>query len=93
MSPLLQGNFRHSGSNRPVSRAELMRVLARLEAVWIRALYFRQTQRLSVGEVGLEEVSRVGTGAPAGTVEVCSCPPEYTGDSCQVSTQHSFSLL
>ncbi|KAI5627198.1 laminin subunit alpha-3, partial [Silurus asotus] len=80
---LVEGNFRHSGTNRPVSRAELMRVLARLDAVWIRALYFTHTQRLSVGEVGLEEASRVGTGAPAGTVEVCSCPPEYTGDSCQ----------
>ncbi|XP_046707006.1 laminin subunit alpha-3-like [Silurus meridionalis] len=80
---LVEGNFRHSGTNRPVSRAELMRVLARLDAVWIRALYFTHTQRLSVGEVGLEEASRVGTGAPASTVEVCSCPPEYTGDSCQ----------
>ncbi|XP_060769555.1 laminin subunit alpha-3-like isoform X2 [Neoarius graeffei] len=80
---LVEGSFRHSGTNRPVSRAELMRVLARLEAVWIRALYFTHTQRLSVGEVGLEEASKVGTGAPAGTVEVCSCPPEYTGDSCQ----------
>ncbi|XP_053349425.1 laminin subunit alpha-3 isoform X3 [Clarias gariepinus] len=84
---LVEGNFRHSGTNRPVSRAELMRVLARLEAIWIRALYFRHTQRLSVGEVGLEVASRVGTGAPAGTVEVCSCPPEYTGDSCQRCTR------
>ncbi|XP_053485634.1 laminin subunit alpha-3 isoform X1 [Ictalurus furcatus] len=80
---LVEGSFRHSGTNRPVSRAELMRVLAQLEAVWIRALYFSHTQRLSVGEVGLEEASRVGTGAPAGNVEVCTCPPEYTGDSCQ----------
>ncbi|XP_060731068.1 laminin subunit alpha-3 isoform X2 [Tachysurus vachellii] len=80
---LVEGNFRHSGTNRPVSRVELMRVLARLEAVLLRALYFTRTQRLSVGEVGLEEASRLGTGAPAGTVEVCSCPPEYTGDSCQ----------
>ncbi|XP_047677137.1 laminin subunit alpha-3 isoform X2 [Tachysurus fulvidraco] len=80
---LVEGNFRHSGTNRPVSRVELMRVLARLEAVLLRALYFTHTQRLSVGEVGLEEASRLGTGAPAGTVEVCSCPPEYTGDSCQ----------
>ncbi|GAA6083356.1 laminin subunit alpha-3 isoform X1, partial [Tachysurus ichikawai] len=87
------GNFRHSGTNRPVSRVELMRVLARLEVVLLRALYFTHTQRLSVGEVGLEEASRLGTGAPAGTVEVCSCPPEYTGDSCQVSTQLSFSPL
>ncbi|XP_062850491.1 laminin subunit alpha-3 [Trichomycterus rosablanca] len=80
---LVESNFRHSGTNRPASREDLMRVLARLDAMWIRALYFSNTQRLTVGEVGLEEASSVGTGAPASSVEVCSCPPEYTGDSCQ----------
>ncbi|XP_072543376.1 laminin subunit alpha-3 isoform X2 [Salminus brasiliensis] len=80
---LVEGNFRHSGTNRPVSREEFMRLLSRLEAVWIRALYFSQSQRLSVGEVGMEEASLTGSGGPASTVEVCSCPPQYTGDSCQ----------
>ncbi|KAL6491046.1 hypothetical protein MHYP_G00013910 [Metynnis hypsauchen] len=80
---LVESNFRHSGTNRPVSREELMHVLSRLEAVWIRALYFSQSQRLSIGEVGMEEASLTGSGGPASTVEVCSCPPQYTGDSCQ----------
>ncbi|XP_049339127.1 laminin subunit alpha-3 isoform X9 [Astyanax mexicanus] len=80
---LVEGNFRHSGTNRPASREELMRVLSRLEAVWIRALYFSQSQRLSIGEVGMEVASPTGRGGPASTVEVCSCPPQYTGDSCQ----------
>ncbi|XP_037391080.1 laminin subunit alpha-3-like isoform X2 [Pygocentrus nattereri] len=80
---LVESNFRHSGTNRPVSREEFMHVLSRLEAVWIRALHFSQSQRLSIGDVGMEEASLTGSGGPASTVEVCSCPPQYTGDSCQ----------
>ncbi|MEQ2180693.1 hypothetical protein GOODEAATRI_003829 [Goodea atripinnis] len=77
------GNWRHGGTNRPVSRQEFMMVLAGLVGLRIRALYFTQSQRLSLGEVGLEEATDSGTGGPANTVEVCSCPPEYTGDSCE----------
>lgn len=70
-----------------MSRAELQRVLARLEDLRVRALYFTQSQRLSLGDVGLEQASRDGRGGPASTVEVCSCPPNYSGDSCQVRAQ------
>ena len=59
-------------------------VLAGLVGLRIRALYFTQTQRLSLGEVGLEGATDTGTGGPGNTVEDCSCPPEYTGDSCEV---------
>uniref|UniRef100_A0A4W6DE38 Laminin subunit alpha 3 n=1 Tax=Lates calcarifer TaxID=8187 RepID=A0A4W6DE38_LATCA len=79
----LQGNWRHAITNRPVSREELMMVLAGLEGLRIRALYFTQSQRLSLGEVGLEEATNTGTGGPANTVEHCSCPPQYTGESCE----------
>ncbi|XP_076852840.1 laminin subunit alpha-3, partial [Brachyhypopomus gauderio] len=80
---LVEGNFRHSGTNRPASRDEFMRVLAGLQAVWIRALYFSNSQRLSVGGAGLEEASPMGSGGPAHNVEVCACPKQYAGDSCQ----------
>ncbi|KAM3866222.1 laminin subunit alpha-3-like [Diretmus argenteus] len=80
---LVEGNWRHTGTNRPVSREELMMVLAGLVGLRIRALYFTQSQRLSLGEVGLEEASNTGTGGPGNTVEDCSCPPQYSGDSCQ----------
>ncbi|XP_033492838.2 laminin subunit alpha-3-like isoform X1 [Epinephelus lanceolatus] len=80
---LLEGNFRHAITNRPVSREELMMVLTGLVGLRIRALYFTQTQRLSLGEVGLEGTTDMGTGGPGNTVEDCSCPPEYTGDSCE----------
>lgn len=83
---ILQGNWRHAINNKPVSREELMMVLADLVGLRIHALYFTQTQRLSLGEVGLEETSQEGTGGPGNTVEQCSCPPQYTGDSCEVGT-------
>lgn len=86
----LQGNWRHAINNKPVSREELMMVLANLIGLRIHALYFTQTQRLSLGEVGLEETSREGTGGPGNTVEQCSCPPQYTGDSCEVGPISSF---
>ncbi|XP_006835184.1 PREDICTED: laminin subunit alpha-3 [Chrysochloris asiatica] len=80
---LVEGNFRHAGSSAPVSREELMTVLSRLEGVRIRGLYFTETQRLTLGEVGLEQASDSGRGSVAHHVEMCSCPPSYTGDSCQ----------
>ncbi|XP_037662307.1 laminin subunit alpha-3 isoform X2 [Choloepus didactylus] len=80
---MVEGNFRHAGSRAPVSREELMTVLSRLEGVRIRGLYFTETQRLTLGEVGLEEASDTGTGRIAQHVEMCSCPPDYAGDSCQ----------
>ncbi|XP_061694545.1 laminin subunit alpha-3 isoform X3 [Syngnathoides biaculeatus] len=80
---LVEGNWRHAGTNRPVSREQLMTVLAGLAHLRIRALYYTRSQRLSLGQVGLEEAADAGTGGPANTVEVCSCPPEYAGDSCE----------
>lgn len=66
-----------------------MMVLAGLVGLRIRALYFTQSQRLSLGEVGLEEATTTGTGGPGNTVEHCFCPNEYTGDSCEVRNCHS----
>ncbi|XP_034559528.1 laminin subunit alpha-3-like [Notolabrus celidotus] len=80
---LLEGNWRHAITNRPVSREELMMVLAGLAGLRIRALYFTQTQRLSLAEVGLEGATDTGTGGPGNTVEDCSCPSQYNGDSCE----------
>ncbi|XP_043543539.1 laminin subunit alpha-3-like [Chiloscyllium plagiosum] len=80
---LLEDNFRHAIINSPVTREDFMLLLSNLEELHIRALYYSQTQRLSLGQVQLEEASVSGTGNPATNVEVCSCPPNYLGDSCQ----------
>ncbi|KAK2509506.1 hypothetical protein MC885_005672 [Smutsia gigantea] len=80
---VVEGNFRHASSGAPVSREELMTVLSRLEGVRLRGLYFTETQRLTLSGVGLEEASDTGSGRRAQNVEMCACPPDYTGDSCQ----------
>uniref|UniRef100_A0A8C5MWE3 Laminin subunit alpha 3 n=1 Tax=Leptobrachium leishanense TaxID=445787 RepID=A0A8C5MWE3_9ANUR len=80
---LVEGNFRHASSNSMVSREELLMILSRLESLRIRALYFSETQRLTLAEVGLEDSTTSGSGKVAYNVEICSCPPEYSGDSCQ----------
>ncbi|XP_034038308.1 LOW QUALITY PROTEIN: laminin subunit alpha-3-like [Thalassophryne amazonica] len=80
---LVEGNWRHAGTNRPVSREELMIVLASLTDLRIRALYFTKTQRLSLGEVGMEMTTEEGSGVPGNIVEDCTCPPQYAGDSCE----------
>lgn len=61
-----------------------MMVLSRLEGLRLRGLYFTETQRLTLSGVGLEEASDAGSGRRAQNVEMCACPPDYTGDSCQV---------
>ncbi|KAL7984356.1 hypothetical protein Chor_002926 [Crotalus horridus] len=81
---LVEGNFRHTSSNNLVSREELMMVLSRLNGLQIRGLYFTETQRLTLGDVGLEEATSTGNGNIAYAVETCSCPPEYMGDSCEL---------
>ena len=63
-----------------------MMVLSRLEDLRLRGLYFTETQRLSLSGVGLEEASDTGSGRRAHNVEMCACPPDYTGDSCQVGS-------
>nr|XP_035126645.2 LOW QUALITY PROTEIN: laminin subunit alpha-3 [Callithrix jacchus] len=80
---VVEGNFRHASSRAPVSREELMTVLSRLADVRIQGLHFTETQRLTLGEVGLEEASDTGSGRIAHAVEMCACPPAYAGDSCQ----------
>lgn len=89
----VQGNFRHAGNGALVSREELMIVLSQLEGLYIRGLHFTETQRLTLGEVGLEEASDTGSGPRAHLVELCACPPDYTGDSCQVGKFPSMLFL
>ncbi|EMP38380.1 Laminin subunit alpha-3 [Chelonia mydas] len=85
---LVEGNFRHASNNNLVSREELMMILSRLDGLHIRGLYYTETQRLTLGEVGLEEATSTGSGSIAYNVETCSCPPDYVGDSCQ-GCQHN----
>lgn len=59
-------------------------VLAGLEQVHIRALFPQTSAAVSLRSVALEVAGEVGGGPPASNVELCMCPANYRGDSCQV---------
>lgn len=59
-------------------------VLAGLEQLHIRALFSQTSSAVSLRGVALEVASEVGGGPPASNVELCMCPANYRGDSCQV---------
>ncbi|XP_059754515.1 laminin subunit alpha-5 isoform X2 [Balaenoptera ricei] len=80
---LVEGNFRHMETHSAVSREELMMVLAGLEQLHIRALFSQTSSAVSLRRVALEVASEVGGGPPASNVELCMCPANYRGDSCQ----------
>uniref|UniRef100_A0A8C8RBX0 Laminin subunit alpha-5 n=1 Tax=Pelusios castaneus TaxID=367368 RepID=A0A8C8RBX0_9SAUR len=80
---LVEGNFRHTQTHNPVSREELMMVLANLEQLQIRALFSQISSSVSLRRVVLETVTETSVGVRASNVELCLCPANYRGDSCQ----------
>uniref|UniRef100_A0A8C3NNQ5 Laminin subunit alpha 5 n=1 Tax=Cyanoderma ruficeps TaxID=181631 RepID=A0A8C3NNQ5_9PASS len=80
---LVEGNFRHTETHNPVSREELMMVLANLEQLQIRALFSQLSSSVSLRRVVLEMATDTATGVRASNVELCFCPANYQGDSCQ----------
>uniref|UniRef100_A0A8C9FGY1 Laminin subunit alpha 5 n=1 Tax=Pavo cristatus TaxID=9049 RepID=A0A8C9FGY1_PAVCR len=80
---LVESNFRHTETHNPVSREELMMVLANLEQLQIRALFSQLSSSVSLRRVVLEIATDTATGVPASNVELCFCPANYLGDSCQ----------
>uniref|UniRef100_A0A8C3IUZ4 Laminin subunit alpha-5 n=1 Tax=Chrysemys picta bellii TaxID=8478 RepID=A0A8C3IUZ4_CHRPI len=67
---LVEGNFRHTQTHNPVSREELMMVLANLEQLQIRALFSQLASSVSLRRVVLETVTETSVA-------------NYRGDSCQ----------
>lgn len=63
-----------------------MMVLAGLEQLQIRALFSQTSAAVSLRRVALEVASEIGRGPPASNVELCMCPANYRGDSCQVKS-------
>uniref|UniRef100_A0A8C0F1H4 Laminin subunit alpha-5 n=1 Tax=Bubo bubo TaxID=30461 RepID=A0A8C0F1H4_BUBBB len=80
---LVEGNFRHTETHNPVSREELMMVLANLEQLQIRALFSQLSSSVSLRRVVLEMATDTAAGIRASNVELCFCPANYQGDSCQ----------
>lgn len=59
-------------------------VLANLEQLQIRALFSQLSSSVSLRRVVLEMATDTATGVRASNVELCLCPANYQGDSCQV---------
>ncbi|KAL4655456.1 laminin subunit alpha-5 isoform X1 [Arapaima gigas] len=80
---LVEGSFRHKQTGNPVSREEMMMVLVALEALQIRALHSQSSLAVSLHRVLLDSADFSPSGKPASNVEMCLCPANYQGDSCQ----------
>lgn len=59
-------------------------VLVGLESLQIRALHSQSAQSVSLRGAVLEGAESLPVGRHANNVEICMCPANYLGDSCQV---------
>ncbi|KAF3860796.1 hypothetical protein F7725_001051, partial [Dissostichus mawsoni] len=80
---MVEGSFRHAQTGNSVSREELMMVLVGLESLQIRALHSQSAQSVSIRGAVLEAAETLPAGRHANNVEICMCPANYLGDSCQ----------
>ncbi|XP_004846024.1 laminin subunit alpha-2 isoform X1 [Heterocephalus glaber] len=82
---LKEDAFTIHGTNFPVSRKDFMTVLANLKRVLIQITYsFGMDAIFRLSDVGLESAVPYPTdGSVATAVEVCQCPPGYSGSSCE----------
>ncbi|XP_068161173.1 laminin subunit alpha-5 isoform X2 [Antennarius striatus] len=80
---MVEGSFRHAQTGNLVSREELMMVLVGLESLQIRALHSQSAHSVSLRGAVLEIAETLPAGRHANNVEICMCPANYLGDSCQ----------
>ncbi|XP_045913044.1 laminin subunit alpha-5 isoform X2 [Micropterus dolomieu] len=80
---MVEGSFRHGQTGNVVSREELMMVLVGLESLQIRALHSQSAHSVSLRGAVLEGAESLPAGRHANNVEICMCPANYLGDSCQ----------
>ncbi|XP_077018985.1 laminin subunit alpha-2 isoform X2 [Tamandua tetradactyla] len=82
---LREGSFTRHGTRLPVSRKEFMTVLANLERLLIQTPPSHGGNAVfRLSAVSLESaVPYVTDGGAAAAVELCQCPPGYSGSSCE----------
>lgn len=64
-----------------------MMVLVGLESLQIRALHSQSAHSVSLRGAVLEGAEMLPAGRHANNVEICMCPANYLGDSCQVTSR------
>lgn len=82
---LKEESFTTHGTNFPVSRKEFMTVLVNLQRILIQITYSLGMDAIfRLSSVNLESAVPISPdGSFATAVEVCQCPPGYTGSSCE----------
>lgn len=68
-------------------------VLVGLESLQIRALHSQSAHSVSIRGAVLEAAETLPAGRHANNVEICMCPANYLGDSCQVRLIEKSSLI
>ncbi|XP_018411793.1 PREDICTED: laminin subunit alpha-2 [Nanorana parkeri] len=78
-------NFKMHGAGYPISRHDFMTVLANIDKLLIRATYSNQKDAIyRLSSVTLEVADESSSGEKkAFDVEMCQCPPGYSGTSCE----------
>ncbi|XP_059501383.1 laminin subunit alpha-2 isoform X3 [Stegostoma tigrinum] len=78
-------NFVIHSTMSPVNRKDIMTVLANITRLLIRATYsYDQTAIYRLSSVILQTANPSSLGRQTATsVEICHCPPEYSGTSCE----------
>lgn len=70
---------------RPVSRDEFLGILANLENILVRASLREYTREAFISDITLDTaIKQRTTKGMVNNIEVCRCPPGYTGTSCEV---------
>ncbi|XP_072412134.1 laminin subunit alpha-2 isoform X3 [Chiloscyllium punctatum] len=89
MIVLRPDNFVIHSTMSPVNRKDFMTVLANVTRLLIRATYnYDQTAIYGLSSVILQTANPNSLGQQTGTsVEICHCPPEYSGTSCESCAQ------
>ncbi|ERL92778.1 hypothetical protein D910_10086, partial [Dendroctonus ponderosae] len=81
--PLLE-QFWQRNDGQKTDREHLLMALADVQAIYIKATYFTNTQEAALISVSLDTATDQNTGRErAFEVEQCHCPPGYTGLSCE----------
>ncbi|XP_076684002.1 terribly reduced optic lobes isoform X2 [Andrena cerasifolii] len=84
--PLRESEWRRltTGGPRVASRVDLMTVLSNLEAILVRASHSERMTATYISDISMDTAVEHQTGnRRAVQVEVCRCPPGYTGTSCE----------
>ncbi|XP_030638763.1 laminin subunit alpha-2 [Chanos chanos] len=78
-------HFEHSSSGLPVNKRDFSKALSKLQRLLLRAQYSNEdTAIYRLLSVSLEVVNEGDSGEVQATgVEVCECPPGYSGTSCE----------